>query len=352
MDFNDKLQAFGERVSRVKDSATTEEATKMYLIVPFLRLLGYDDTNPDDIKPEYNAGFGVNQAPKVDYAVMDGTGQPIIIIEAKCQSTALNDSHASQLAQYFAATPVRLGILTNGLVWRCYTDLQTANIMDNAPFFVFNVSELTTAPMAVIAKIRKGQFDLSGMTGIAQELEYTKRVKTFLSKCFLGQDDNFVKLVLAGVEYQGNRTSNAVATFRPIIKRVFASLLDERFQNDTVSLEGNNNQADGNTLSTNMEDTWLEAVKVALGDALTGHTLQGEKHTRANPLPSYLSVMLDGLRHKIICRLYIYERKKKLFIRKHHPDEIKHYIDTPADVQSHSGDLVRQLRNILTPITS
>ena len=46
MGFNEDVKQFAQRVSGMKDSIKTEEATKMSMVVPFFQLLGYDVFNP------------------------------------------------------------------------------------------------------------------------------------------------------------------------------------------------------------------------------------------------------------------------------------------------------------------
>ena len=42
MEFNDVIKQFSERILSLKDTITTEESTKMSLVVPLFQLLGYD----------------------------------------------------------------------------------------------------------------------------------------------------------------------------------------------------------------------------------------------------------------------------------------------------------------------
>ena len=68
MEFNEKIKQFSERVSMLKDTISTEEATKMSLIVPVFQILGYDVFNPLEFCPEYTADVGIKKGEKVDYA--------------------------------------------------------------------------------------------------------------------------------------------------------------------------------------------------------------------------------------------------------------------------------------------
>lgn len=99
MEFNDVIKQFSERILSLKDTITTEESTKMSLVVPLFQLLGYDVFNPNEFCPEYIADVGIKKGEKVDYAILEN-GQPNILVECKSCSEQL-DKHSSQLFRYF-----------------------------------------------------------------------------------------------------------------------------------------------------------------------------------------------------------------------------------------------------------
>ena len=84
--------------------------------------------------PEFRADVGVKPQERVDYALIRD-GQPIILIEAKQANVPLSDrQHLTQLFRYWNATPVKIGILTNGIEYRFYGDTDNDNLMDAKPF--------------------------------------------------------------------------------------------------------------------------------------------------------------------------------------------------------------------------
>ena len=89
MEFYDSIKQFSNRVASLKDTITTEEATKMSLIVPMFQLLGYDVFNPLEFCPEFTADVGIKKGEKVDYAILEN-GQPTILIECKSCSDSLD----------------------------------------------------------------------------------------------------------------------------------------------------------------------------------------------------------------------------------------------------------------------
>lgn len=61
MDFKDEIQQFAKRVDRLLPQIKTEEATKTSLIMPFLRILGYDVFDPFEVQPEFIADIGIKK---------------------------------------------------------------------------------------------------------------------------------------------------------------------------------------------------------------------------------------------------------------------------------------------------
>ena len=135
-------------VKRVRDLAEhvkgNEQATKQSLIGPLFTLLGYDLTDPRECIPEYRVDFGKDRSVKpIDWAFLQN-GQPIFFVEAKEVGKRL-PGYDEQLADYFAKAPeAKLGILTNGVHWRFFTDVVNMNVMDREPFLKWEQRALTT----------------------------------------------------------------------------------------------------------------------------------------------------------------------------------------------------------------
>ena len=138
------LDALSKRSTQLLEQGTlsTEEATKHALVLPFIQALGYDIFNPTEVVPEYTADFGLKQGEKVDYAIFreESNGEPAMLIECKRVSDPLDVSKASQLGRYFSQTPTHIGILTNGIVYKFFSDIDAENVMDATPFLVIDIT--------------------------------------------------------------------------------------------------------------------------------------------------------------------------------------------------------------------
>jgi hypothetical protein len=140
MDFKDQLKVISDRVTKLKEQISTEEATKNAFIMPFLQALGYDVFNPIEVVPEFVSDIGLKKGEKIDYAIFKD-GSPTILIECKHWAQNLN-IHDGQLLRYFHVSKAKFGLLTNGITYRFYSDLVEPNKMDEKPFLEFNIHEI------------------------------------------------------------------------------------------------------------------------------------------------------------------------------------------------------------------
>src|SRR3954469_12509456 len=68
--------------------------------------------------------------------------------------------HDEQLADYFAKAPeAKLGILTNGIQWRFFTDLVNAHVMDKEPFVKWDVLADEQPPMEFLTILQKNEYN-------------------------------------------------------------------------------------------------------------------------------------------------------------------------------------------------
>jgi hypothetical protein len=224
MDFKDSIFQLAERVSSLKDSIQTEEATKNAFIMPFIQILGYDVFNPLEVVPEMDCDIAKKKGEKIDYAIMkDGT--PIMLIECKHWKQDLN-LHDNQLKRYYVASKAKFGVLTNGIVYRFYTDLIKENIMDDVPFLEFNLEKIRETQIEEVKKFCKENFDLDNILSSANELKYMSEVKKIIRSEFEEPSPELVKMLTKRV-YEGIVTQKVLDQFTDIVKRALKSHIND-----------------------------------------------------------------------------------------------------------------------------
>ena len=221
MDFKDNILQLVERIEKQKDAIQTEEATKNAFIMPMIVALGYDVFNPFEVVPEMDCDL-TKRGDKIDYAIMKDN-KPILLIECKHCLQKL-DLHSTQLSKYYAASNARFGVLTNGIEYRFYADLDKTNIMDEKPFLVVNMLDLSDSDIEQMKKFHKSYYNESEILSTAQELQITIQIKEILIKNFQSPGDEFTRYFVRCLN-DGRSNPKLIEQYRPIIKKSIASVI-------------------------------------------------------------------------------------------------------------------------------
>src|SRR5690606_37321526 len=146
-----------DRVRQHSSTMVTEEAVKTAVVLPFLKALGYDVFNPDEVVPEFTADAVGKKGEKVDYVIKIDS-KIRILVECKPITTKLDKVHLAQLYRYFSVTEAKFAILTNGRTFHFHTDLEEPNKLDTRPFLTFDLSDLQPHLFAELKKFEKAGF--------------------------------------------------------------------------------------------------------------------------------------------------------------------------------------------------
>ena len=124
MDFIEEIRNLSARIIKQKDVIQTEEATKTAFVMTPLSTF-WDMTYLTRQKSclSSTADVGTKQGEKVDYAIFKDD-EVILLIECKKYGEDLSDVHTSQLYRYFSVAHARIAVLTDGVLYRFYTDLE------------------------------------------------------------------------------------------------------------------------------------------------------------------------------------------------------------------------------------
>ena len=218
MTFIDEVRTRSARFRNRIDHLETEEATKTSLVLPFIAMLGYDTYDPREVVPEYTADVGIRRGEKVDYALIRD-GKPSILIECKKYGSSLEFKEISQLHRYFGVTETRIGILTDGITYRFFSDLADLNVMDQEPFFEFNMLDFNESDVAELQRYTNSTFDVGDIVEAARELKYTTQIKRVLDEEFNSPSQELVSLI----------ARRAYGRISPSIRRKFEELASSAF---------------------------------------------------------------------------------------------------------------------------
>jgi len=309
-----RLLDLASRLPKLLPQLQTEEASKHALVMPFLQILGYDVFDPTEVVPEFVADVGIKRGEKVDYAIFQN-GRPILLFECKHHAAPLSLEHASQLYRYFAVTEARFAVLTNGVVYRFYTDLEKPNTMDAQPFLEVNLLSLKENELTELLRFSKSAFNQDVILGSANEMKYVMAIKQHLVEEFREPSDEFIRVLISQV-YQGRLTTNTRNRFAVYTKKALnefvAQLISERlrsaFEAATPAApqlgEAEDQDSDEAGLTVSAEE-WqgYYVIKSILRETVGYARVHLRKHQ------SYCAVLLDNNRRKTVCRLYFSEKR-------------------------------------------
>ncbi len=349
MDFIDQIKQFAKRVEQLKDTIQTEEATKTALIMPFFSMLGYDIFNPAEFVPEFTADVGIKKGEKVDYAIFIDS-KPTILVECKSVSQQL-DKHDSQLFRYFGTTTAKFAILTNGIIYKFYTDIDNSNKMDADPFLEINILDIRDNQVPELKKFCKAEFNIDEIFSTASELKYVHEFKKIFAQQIESPSDDFVRYFLQSC-YSGAKTQNVIERFRPLLRKALNDYISETMndklkaviggsstvttpveknQSDDISDKGTEPAPKTSKIITTEEE--LEAyfiIKNMLQDIVDIHDIT-YKDTQ-----SYINILYKNNTWKWICRLYLSDNNKLLIIPDENKKEIKHKLTDIYELKNYS----------------
>ncbi len=345
LDFKDQIKQFSERVIKLKDSIHTEEATKNALIMPFLQILGYDVFNPLEVVPEFICDIGIKKGEKIDYAIFQ-EGSPVILVECKHWKQKL-DIHDGQLLRYFHVSKAKFSILTNGLIFRFYTDLVEPNKMDEKPFLEFNIEEIKDGQIEQLKEFHKSYFNIDSIYQSASELKYINEIRQLVQAEFQEPNDEFVRYFVKQV-YPSVVTAKILDAFRPLVKRTITNIINDTLnvrlksaivkEEEPIKEQGVDTESqpvsEKEVITTDEEIEGFYIVRSILRQKLPAARI-----THRDAL-SYFAIFLDDNNRKPICRLYLNSVSKKYIgTFSEGKKEVKSEIQSIDDIYNFSSDL-------------
>ena len=362
MPIEDDIRAVAGRIPGLKERLTTEEATKQALILPFLQALGYNVFDPAEVVPEYTADIGTKQGEKVDYAIMLDDA-PVMIIECKKASDILAAGNqvsrqVSQLYRYFSTdTQIHIGVLTNGIRYQFFSDLDSPNVMDTTPFLEVNLEDVNPGALEQLGQFAKG-FNVDETVEAASRLRYINGMKEVLTKQFNSPEEDFVEWLGRRV-YAGRMTQTVREKFTALTRRAFHEFVNDRITatlrtaQDLTQIQEESDINPQRAEPDDESDGQVQPKIVTTAEELQGHEIVKDiaqdvvdpERVTLRDSQSYCSILLDNNNRRLLCRFY-FDRSQKyigLFDGSRHSGgtlvEKRHSVDSLNDIYNHADQI-------------
>ncbi|QVQ49985.1 type I restriction enzyme HsdR N-terminal domain-containing protein [Spiractinospora alimapuensis] len=361
MEFHERLGAIAAKIRSQRDTIQTEEATKNAFIMPFIaQVLGYDVFDPREVVPEFTADVGVKRNEKVDYAIIH-EGEVQILVECKKSTEPLSTEHAGQLFRYFAVTNARIAVLTNGITYEFYTDLDSPNRMDEKPFLIVDLLSLDETLLPELRKLTKEAFDLDSVINAAEQLRFLGSIKRTLAAQFREPEEEWVRFFWKRAT-DGSLTKRRLEQFTPLVAEAASQFLNDQANERLKAALGAgqsppaDHEGDGETddTDTGSESHGEDAEGTDSEIVTTLEELEGYRIVKAiaglevapgrityRDSKSYFAVLVDDNNRKPVARLHFNAKTRRhLGTFDAEKNETRHLISGPEDIYLHS-DAIR-----------
>jgi len=254
----------------------------------------------------------------------------------------------------FNVCDAKVGILTNGIIYKFFSDLEATNKMDDKPFLEIDLLDIKEPLIEELKRFKKEAFDIDELTTVAIELKYTKEIKQILLTEMASPSEDFVKF-FANKVYNGKITQNVRSNFVDITKNAF-----NQFINDTINDRLNFAMSGDVAIeSTNELINGKQKVEDNNGIIITEEEWQGYYIVKAilteiidptrvsiRETQRYRGILLDDNNRKPICRLYFNTKQKYIGII---DDEIdnKKVNKIPINELNEIYNLSERLKNVV-----
>lgn len=349
MDLEAALAELSKKVKEHREVLLTEEAAKTALVMPFLQALGYNVFNPAEVVPEFTCDVGTKKGEKVDYAICSGA-KIDMLIECKPANSDLNLNHASQLFRYFSVTAARLAVLTNGVVYKFFSDVEAPNVMDNKPFFVLDLENVKKQDVRTLLGFAKGTFDIEQIVKEAGKLKLQSLLHQELQKEFADPSDDLVRLIGKRV-HSGMMTAAVKETFKSLIVNSFQTLIRESVNERlTSALSATNTAEEVPAVTESDEAGGVETTE----DEVTGYhiirAIAAQKvdigRIAMRDSKSYCAILLDDNNRKTLARLWFNSPAVRYLGTFKGKEETRVNVSEPSDIYRHSAAILARLAEL------
>lgn len=347
MDLEARVAELAKVVREHREVLLTEEAAKTALVMPFLQALGYNVFNPSEVVPEFTCDVGTKKGEKVDYAICLNGGISMLI-ECKPANSELNLNNASQLFRYFSTTDTRLAVLTNGVVYKFYSDIDSPNRMDDKPFFTLSLDAVRKHDLRTLENFTKQSFDIEKIVQAAGNLKTQSLVYRALQEEFQEPSEDFVRLI-ANKVHPGRVTKQVSDTFRSLIMQSVASLIrDKVTERLTSALTASNptEEVDGEEEAAEATFTSQEEVDGFNIVRAIASRLVDPKRVVMRDAKSYCAILLDDNNRRTIARLHFNSPTVRYLGTFDDKDETRVSVVEPIDIYKHEAAILKRIEQL------
>jgi hypothetical protein len=217
-----KLKDFAKNFKSVCGSINDEKTTLNVLVEPFFKLLGYNALIVD-AAPKTPSGKKL----KAINLILKPDDDCLTIVNCSKCLAPLGFDEYSCLERSFQVlfSKRRVAILTNGLEYKFYSDLERPDSLDRNPFFTINVLEADRRKAETLTHFHENAFNWASFIANAAENKRRAWVEMTLESYMEDPPDALVDKVLYDAGLNINRSVEKFGVYRELIIESFGGIV-------------------------------------------------------------------------------------------------------------------------------
>jgi len=338
-EMENEIRIQAERIKQNSGKGEKEAATIRTYVEPFIKkVLGYDTSEEDEVNFEYPADYFGSNRKEVDCVLCD-SGDPIIAIECKRSKNELSIENVKQLNIYFSnlsRVGLKYGILTNGIDYLFFSDIEGHKGMDIEPFMEFSFREHDKINCDCLEKFHKEGFHAKNTYDYVTKLKRKKMIKDVLKEELENPSNPaFVNFIFNKAKKACQINKDKEAPFKTLVRAAFSEFSQAatvKAQEDAevtvpkaktekkaaiaenkVVIEKNEQETSVKESKNKFSPEEIEIfnfVKASLEPEIDSGKLEHR------PCAGYSSILYENNKNNPICRLYLNRSNKRIEIGK------------------------------------
>ncbi len=315
MTLADGLKDIRARIEQFGDQLDNEEITKDVLIRPMIQALGYDSSDPTQVKAEYSVTLLKGGRGRADYVIFHN-GQPAIVMECKALGVPLDQRVQQQVLQYAKALNAPAGLVTDGDRYLCYANTDDVSGIDPWPYHQLDLSDPTERDLEALEPMSKHLFLPKQLQARAKpflaDIERRERLGDFLT------DPSLVEEVLrlgaiADPQERRRELAETIESMQEIVSDVVGRIA--RGELDQPDVVTTNDELDAYLMCKGMLYGVIDPDRIAFRDSKT-----------------YANVLIDDNNRKPVCRFHFNGRVRYVGTFDADKQETRHLIEEIDDL--------------------
>lgn len=270
------------------DAVRGEEAIKTYLVMPFLRGLGYDVFNPDQVYAGFRDGEG-----RADFATIDDEDKVRMLVAVASNPEDLDAPRIRNLATACERNG-DLALITNGRKFLFHAVRN--GTMEPHPFLSFDASD-TSISSDIFSNLVRDKYDPEAAERDATSVLLPALAMSALLDELKREESATLDLVSRKISPGENISAAARDAARMAFEEATRAIEDSR-RPETSEEEEDESEAGGKRVMSGDEIAAYEIIKKIAARYVD------EARVVARPAQSYTAILLDDSNRKTICRLH------------------------------------------------